>query len=185
MKWIICKITAGVKILGEVLTASKDSIIILASPRETFSLYHHYTSLPLLLPPSSSLSPPSISPSLPPSLPLSPPSLPPSLPPSSPLPPLSIPPPPPSLPTYRFLQLRLTLAPFKDLHHHPGHFSLEVTDSTTIHGLCQVSIQSQPLKNITKDAHNETPPLFKQSQCIFSYHISAYKGTFVYLHFSQ
>lgn len=38
----------------------------------------------------------------------------------------------------RFLQLKLTLAPFKDLHHHPGHLSLEVTDSTTIHGLCQV-----------------------------------------------
>lgn len=37
----------------------------------------------------------------------------------------------------RFLQLKLTLAPFKDLQHHPGHFSLEVTDSTTIYGLCQ------------------------------------------------
>lgn len=31
----------------------------------------------------------------------------------------------------------MTLASFKDLLHHPGHFTLEVTDSTTIHGLCQ------------------------------------------------
>lgn len=42
------------------------------------------------------------------------------------------------VPSFRFMQLKLTLGPFKDLVHHPGHFSLEVTDTTTIHGLYQV-----------------------------------------------
>ena len=36
---------------------------------------------------------------------------------------------------FRFIQLKLTLAPFKDLQYHPGHFEVEVSDSTTIHGL--------------------------------------------------
>ena len=35
----------------------------------------------------------------------------------------------------RFVKLQVILAPFKDYKSHPGHFELELTDSTTIHGL--------------------------------------------------
>lgn len=45
---------------------------------------------------------------------------------------------PPIEKNLRFLELQLTLAPFKDLAGHPGHFSLEITDSTSIHGLTQL-----------------------------------------------
>ena len=37
--------------------------------------------------------------------------------------------------THRYVKLKVILAPFKDFHHHPGHFELEVADSITVHGL--------------------------------------------------
>lgn len=35
----------------------------------------------------------------------------------------------------RFVKLQVILAPFKDYKSHPGHFELELIDSTMIHGL--------------------------------------------------
>ena len=37
--------------------------------------------------------------------------------------------------TCRFVKLKIILAPFKGFPPHPGHFEVDVTDSTTIHGL--------------------------------------------------
>ena len=41
----------------------------------------------------------------------------------------------------RFVKLQVILAPFKDYKAHPGHFEVELTDSTTIHGL-KIHIQN-------------------------------------------
>ena len=67
------------------------------------------------------------------------------------------PPPLPPLP-YRFILLKITLAPFKDFRSHPGHFELEVTDSTSI----------QALKGLINDHLGgvaDSIALFKEASC--------------------
>jgi len=58
----------------------------------------------------------------------------------------------------RFLQLKLTLALFKDMPSHPAHTCMEVTDSTTIHGLCLL-LQDHLGGTVS------TIALFKNSSC--------------------
>jgi hypothetical protein len=38
----------------------------------------------------------------------------------------------------KYVKLQLTLATFKDIHHHPAHFVITMTTSTTIHGLIDI-----------------------------------------------
>ena len=54
--------------------------------------------------------------------------------------------------------MKVTLAPFKSLPHHPGHFEVEVTDSTTVHGL-RVLIRTH-LENSA-----DSIALFKEPSC--------------------
>lgn len=58
----------------------------------------------------------------------------------------------------RFIKLRLTLAPFRALQSHPGHFSMDVTDTTTIHGLCQ-------LIRVHLEGSVSTIAIFRESDC--------------------
>ena len=58
----------------------------------------------------------------------------------------------------RFILLKITLAPFKDFRSHPGHFELEVTDSTSI----------QALKELINDHLGgvaNSIALFKEASC--------------------
>lgn len=41
---------------------------------------------------------------------------------------------------YRFVQVQLTLAMFKDIHQHPAHFLTRLTTGTTIHGVIDIII---------------------------------------------
>ena len=43
-----------------------------------------------------------------------------------------------SIISFRFVQVQLTLATFKDLQKHPAHFSILITSTTTIHGITQL-----------------------------------------------
>ncbi len=58
----------------------------------------------------------------------------------------------------RYVNLKVTLAAFQDVKAHPGHFELEVTDSTTIHGLKE-TIQTHMEQTADSIA------LFKESSC--------------------
>ena len=61
-------------------------------------------------------------------------------------------------PTCRYVKLKLILASFKDFQAHPAHFDLEVTDSTTIHGLKQVIMSHL-------DDAADSIALFKDASC--------------------
>lgn len=59
---------------------------------------------------------------------------------------------------FRFIKLQIVLAPFKDFKTHPGHFELELMDSTTIHGL-RILIQRHLGEAV------DTVALFKEASC--------------------
>ena len=58
----------------------------------------------------------------------------------------------------RFIKLQIILAPFKDFKAHPGHFELEVLDSTSIQGL-KLLIQDHLGEAVDSVA------LFKEASC--------------------
>ena len=58
----------------------------------------------------------------------------------------------------RFVKLQIILAPFKDIKAHPGHFKLELSDSTSIHGL-KLQIQDHLGEAVDSVA------LFKEASC--------------------
>ena len=58
----------------------------------------------------------------------------------------------------RFIKLQIILAPFKDFKAHPGHFELELSDSTSIQGL-KLLIQDHLGEAVNSVA------LFKEASC--------------------
>ena len=58
----------------------------------------------------------------------------------------------------RLIKLQVILAPFKDYKSHPGHFEVELSDSTTIHGL-KMHIQCHLGEAVDSVA------LFKEASC--------------------
>lgn len=58
----------------------------------------------------------------------------------------------------RLIRLQLILAPFKDYKQHPGHFEIEVPDTTTINGL-KIHVQCHLGEAV------ETVALFKEPSC--------------------
>ena len=60
--------------------------------------------------------------------------------------------------SYRFIKLQVVLAPFKDYKSHPGHFELELTDCTTVHGL-KLHIQDHLGEAV------DTVALFREASC--------------------
>ncbi len=65
----------------------------------------------------------------------------------------------------RYVKLKVSLATFKDLKTHPSHFEIEVTDSTTIHGL-KGTVQTHLEEAVDSIA------LFKEPTCSMTSYLS-------------
>ena len=68
----------------------------------------------------------------------------------------------------RFVKLQIILAPFKDCKAHPAHFELELSDSTSIHGL-KLLIQDHLGEAVDSVALFKEPSCSKESYLVPSW----------------